>query len=85
MTAGQVTLEMARKAVDIQSKQEGMQLINNMRGLHSGKGVLLAADGSPGDDVWYSAGCSGGSSKLEFQLAALTETVNSLAQSTSWF
>lgn len=82
--AGQITLEeMVRKAVDIQSKQEGMQLISSMRGLYGGKGVLVVADGSPGDDVHDGAGTSSGDGKLESQLAVLAETVSNLAQSTN--
>jgi hypothetical protein len=68
--------DMARKAIDVQSKLQSMQLMARMRSIYGGKGALVA--GSDGDG---STGASGETtadeapSKLEQQIAVLTATL----------
>jgi hypothetical protein len=71
--SGPTTLEeMARKAMDIQSKQQSLSIMHTVRGLYSGKGALVAGGGS-------SAGGDEYGSHVEAQLAKLTSQMESLA------
>jgi hypothetical protein len=77
---GHITLdEVARKAVDIQAKIQGLELVTSMRGLYNGRGALVAGGGCGDEDGAAGSSSGSGASKLESQVAALTAQVEGLA------
>jgi hypothetical protein len=65
--------DVARKAMDIQAKQESLQMMHTVRGLYSGKGALVAGGGASCD------GKANWGAGVESRLSELAETVKSLA------
>jgi hypothetical protein len=79
LTGPRTLQELARKALDIQAKQESMEMMSRVRGLYGGaRGAHVAGGGwdDGGGQDGDAGSCSSGGSRLEAGLAKLTDTIN---------